>query len=96
MLTLASAAGPLQAKFVRLKKEDAHLMALFSFGYPGGTTADWTQEGYKVALGPRGAGGVVFTVSCQATDQEPQVGLQHLTEIMQVAYPAATSFWKKK
>ena len=96
VMTLQSAAGPLQAKMVRLKKDEMYLLAMFSFGYPGGTTADWTQEGYKVALGRRGEGGVVFTVSTQAAGQEPEAAVKHLSELMQVAYPAAIAFWNKK
>ena len=96
VLTVPSSAGPLQAKLIRLKKGDLYLLALFCFGYPGGTTADWTQEGYKVALGPRGAGGIVFTLSTVIATTDPEAAGKHLTEIMQVAYPAAASFWGKK
>jgi EpsI family protein len=95
VITLTSSAGPLRAKLIRLKKGDLFLLALFSFAYYGGTTADWTEEGLRVALGPRGAGGVVFTLSTPVSEAAPATAHQRLMEIMQVAYPAAISFWKK-
>ncbi|NLO73924.1 MAG: EpsI family protein [candidate division WS1 bacterium] len=94
-ITLPSSAGPLRAKLIRLKKNDLFLLALFSFAYYGGTTADWTAEGLRVALGPRGAGGVVFTLSTPVAESAPETAYHRLTKIMQVAYPAAISFWKK-
>ena len=96
VLTVASSAGPLQAKLIRSRKDDQHLLALFSFAYYGGTTADWTQEGYKVALGPRGAGGVLFSLSTPLESSDPAPGTARLTEVLQVAYPAAIAFWGKK
>jgi hypothetical protein len=96
VVTVASPARPLEAKFLRLKKDKLNLMALYSFAYLGGTTADWEKEGYRVALGPRGAGGVVFALSTAIDASGSSAAADRLIPIMQVAYPAALSFWKKK
>jgi EpsI family protein len=85
-------AQPLQARLLRLHKGDQTLLALFSFAYKGGTTPDWAWMGLRVALGPKGAGGLVFTLS---TLEKPnaQAARARIEQIFAAAYPKAVEFW---
>jgi hypothetical protein len=83
---------PLHARLLRVRKDQHELLSLFSFAYPGGTTADWATMGVKVALGPRGAGGLVFTLSTPLQD-DSHAALQRLGLLFANAYPAAIGFW---
>lgn len=82
-------AEPLHARLLRVRKGEQERLAVFSFAYAGGTTADWAQMTIRVALGRRGAGGLVFTLS---TPSDPGA-LARLGEIYAAAYPEAIRFW---
>jgi hypothetical protein len=86
-----ASAEPLHARLLRVRKGDQERLAAFSFAYQGGTTADWALMTLRVALGPRGAGGLVFTLS---TPNDPGA-LARLGEIYAAAYPAAIGFWNQ-
>lgn len=83
---------PLKARLIRLHKDDHWLLALFSFAYYGGTTSNWAEEGYRVAFGPRGAGGLVITLN---TPVQPNLraAAERISHIFVETYPAAISFW---
>lgn len=83
---------PLKARLIRLHKDDQWLLALFSFAYYGGTTSNWAEEGYRVAFGPRGAGGLVITLN---TPIQPDLraATRRISRIFGETYPAAISFW---
>ena len=89
----AEGGEPLHARLLHVRKGEHERLALFSFAYPGGTTADWSTMGVKVALGPRGAGGLVFTLSTDLQG-DPTAALRRLDTIFASAYPAAIGFWK--
>ncbi len=80
---------PLHARLLRVRKGEQERLAVFSFAYAGGTTADWAQMTIRVALGRRGAGGLVFTLS---TPSDPGA-LARIGEIYAAAYPEAIRFW---
>jgi EpsI family protein len=82
----------LHTRLLRVRRGDRERLALFSFAYPGGTTADWSTMGVKVALGPRGAGGLVFTLSTDLGG-DYEAALKRLDLILATAYPPAIAFW---
>ena len=88
----ATGGEPLHARIVRVRKEGQERLALFSFAYAGGTTADWTLMPVKVALAPRGAGCLVFTLYTPL-QPDPAGALGRLQAIFAATYPAAISFW---
>ncbi|HEY3398165.1 MAG TPA: exosortase-associated EpsI family protein [Armatimonadota bacterium] len=85
----------LHARLLRLHKDDKWLMAMFSFAYQGGTTSDWSDEGMKVARGPRGAGGLVFTLSTPLDPRDPQASVKRIGTVFATAYPGAIAFWNQ-
>lgn len=87
----SGSAEPLHARLLRVRKGEQERLAVFSFAYAGGTTADWAQMTIRVALGRRGAGGLVFTLS---TPSDPEA-LARLGQIYAAAYPAAIRFWEE-
>ena len=89
----AQAGGePLHARLLRVKKDDQERLAIFSFAYKGGNTADWATLPFRVMLGPPGAGGLVFTLSTPALP-DSSAALERLAEIFAAAYPPAVAFW---
>jgi len=85
---------PLRGRLVRAHKGEAWLLVLYSFGYYGGTTADWTEMASKVTAGPRGAGGLVFTLSTPVLPNLAEAE-QRLAEVLAGAYPGAIAFWRQ-
>jgi hypothetical protein len=85
--------GPLNAKLTRMEKDEHQILVLFSFAYYGGTTSNWEQMGYKIALGPRGAGGVLFTLATPLESADTTAAVNRLYTILGAAYPAAINFW---
>ncbi len=84
----------LQARLLRVRKQDQERLAVFSFAYKGGNTADWATLPFRIMLGPPGAGGLVFTLSTSATP-DAEAALQRLAEIFAAAYPPAVAFWEQ-
>lgn len=84
--------GPLRVKIIQLQKDRERLLALYSFAYYGGTTADWAQMSRKVVLGPRGAGGLLYTLNTPVTKADSEAG-QRLEAILTATYPPALAFW---
>ena len=87
--------GPLNVKLMELQKDQERMLALYSFAYYGGTTADWAQMSWKVVLGPRGAGGLLFTLNTPITKKGPEAG-ERLQAVLEGTYPPALGFWYKQ
>ncbi len=83
---------PLEARLLHVRKNEVELLAMFSFCHPGGTTGDWAKQGWKVATGPRGAGGLIISLSTPATN-DLQPARQRLVWFLQQVYPHAVQFW---
>lgn len=84
--------GPLHARLLRVHKNEVELLAMFTFCHPGGTTGDWSKQGWKVATGPPGAGGLVISLSTPTGGQLAQAR-QRLGQLLQQVYPYAVAFW---
>jgi len=88
----SSTSAPLEARLLRVQKDETELLAMFSFCHPGGTTGDWAMQGWKVATGPRGAGGLVISLST-LTGGDLLAARQRLVWFLQQVYPHAVKFW---
>jgi len=84
--------GPIQARLLRVTKNDQHQLAAFAFCHPGGTTSSWTYQGWKVFVGPRGAGGVIIILNTEPTP-DLEAAKQRLKQFLRTVYPHAVSFW---
>ena len=84
--------APLEARLLRVKKNGTELLAMFTFCHPGGTTGDWVQQGWRLMRGPRGAGGVVISLSTPARP-DLTAARQGLTWFLGQIYPFAVAFW---
>lgn len=84
--------GPIHGRLLRVRKNDHRRLAMFAFCHPEGTTSDWTVQGWKVATGPRGAGGVIIILNTELTPTL-SAGQQRLKQLMREVYPYAVSFW---
>jgi len=84
--------APLQARLLRVRKSKIELLAMFTFCYPGGTTGQWAEQGWKVATGPRGAGGIVISL-IMPTGGNLAEARQRLKWFLQQVYPHAVKFW---
>ena len=83
---------PLEARLLHVRKNEVELLAMFSFCHPGGTTGDWARQGWQVATGPRGAGGLVITLGTPIGAELPEAR-QRLMWFLQQVYPDAVKFW---
>ncbi len=83
---------PLHARLLRVHKNEVELLAMFTFCHPGGTTGDWAEQGWKVATGPPGAGGLVISLSTLTEDDLAQAR-ERLIGLLQQVYPYAVAFW---
>jgi hypothetical protein len=77
-------------------KEGLKLVALFVFAYPGGATTDWSKYAFNVALGPRGAGGLIIIANSVVENGDVEGATRDLTELVGTLYPEAVSFWGAK
>ncbi len=84
--------GPIHARLLRVTKNDQYRLAAFAFCHPGGTTSNWTYQGWKVFTGPRGAGGVIIILNTEPTP-DLAAGQQRLKQFLATTYPHAVSFW---
>ncbi len=75
------------------RKQGKELVSVFVFAYPGGTTSDWTRYAMKVALGPRGAGGLIIISQTAVEGGKVQRAAADLTRLVAGIYPAAVAFW---
>jgi hypothetical protein len=85
--------GPLHARVLDTHKGDAHLLAMFAYARPGGTTSDWTTHVLKVATGPRGAGGMIIILQTPIQGNDAQAAEALLSETLCSIYPSAVEFW---
>lgn len=85
--------GPLQARLLDATKGDARELALFVYARPRGTTADWTEQGLRVATGPPGAGGLIVTLRARVGGGDVSADEKALAEFMTAIYPKAVAFW---
>ena len=85
--------GPLHARVLEATKGDAHELALFVYARPGGTTSDWTTHGWKVATGPRGAGGMIIILQSPITKRDVKGAQDAMKQLLAAIYPKAVSFW---
>ena len=83
---------PIQGRLLRVMKDERQQLAMFSFCHLGGTTSDWTKQGWQVATGPRGAGGVIIILNTEPTPGQA-AGRQRLKQFLAEVYPYAVSFW---
>jgi hypothetical protein len=86
--------GPLEVRVLEATKEKERQLAVYCYARPNGTTADWTAHGWKVATGPRGAGGMIVTLrtNMEARD-DAAVAQKALTDLLATIYPRAVAFW---
>ncbi len=84
--------APIEARLLRVIKNEQQRLAVFSFCHLGGTTSDWTKQGWQVATGPRGAGGVIIILNTDSTPDRP-TAQQRLKQFLAEVYPYAVSFW---
>lgn len=85
--------GPIQVQVLDVTKDERRLIAMFSYARPGGTTSDWTVHGWKVATGPRGAGGMIISLQSAVPDGDARAVEDTLARFMAEVYPGAVSFW---
>jgi EpsI family protein len=88
-----SQAEPLQARAVVATKEGHAEQALFLYAYPGGTTSDWTREGWMVATGRTGAGGLVIILTTEAVGAKTDEARGNLAALLSELYEPTVSFW---
>ncbi len=84
--------GPIHARLLRVVKDDQRQVALFAFCHPGGTTSNWIYQGWKVLIGPRGAGGVIIILNSEPTPNL-EAAKQRLKQFLAAVYPHAVGFW---
>ncbi len=84
--------APVEGRLLRVMKNEQQRLAMFSFCHPGGTTSDWTKQGWKVATGPRGAGGVIIILNTEPIPTR-SAAQQRLKQFLAEVYPYAVSFW---
>jgi hypothetical protein len=85
--------GPLNAKLMRVERDNDAALVLFVFAHKGGTEADWTRHSWAVATGPPGAGGLSLMITAAARPgKEEEVG-RRLRDLMSAIYPSAVKFW---
>jgi len=86
--------GPLNVRVLDATKDKDRELAMYVYARPGATTADWTAHGWKVATGPRGAGGMIVTLRSRvAPGEDDQRVEQEMKKLLVAVYPKAVSFW---
>lgn len=85
--------GPLNAKLMRVERDNDALLVLFVFAHRGGTEADWTQHCWAVASGPPGAGGLSLMITAAVRSGKEQEVERRLQDLMSAIYPSAVGFW---
>lgn len=83
---------PIQARLLRVTKDDRYQLTAFCFCHPGGTTSSWIYQGWKVLIGPRGAGGVIIILNTELTPNLA-TAQQRLERFLAAVYPHAVGFW---
>ncbi len=84
--------GPVHARLLRAVKNDQYHLAAFAFCHPGGSTSNWIYQGWKVLIGPRGAGGVIIIINSEPTPNL-EAAQQRIKQFLAAVYPHAVSFW---
>ena len=90
-------AEPLHAHFLYATKSGHGECALFLYAHPGGTTADWARQGWVVATGRPGAGGLVLIATTKVgpqSDEQTIVGARtRLADLVTAVYGPVVGFW---
>ena len=88
-----SHSAPLNAKLMRVERDDNALLVLFVFAHKGGTEADWTQHCWAVATGSPGAGGLSLMITAGPRPGKEEEVKGRLLDFMRAVYPLAVEFW---
>ena len=89
---------PLHACFLYATKGGHGECAMFLYAHPGGTTADWARQGWVVATGRPGAGGLVLiaTTKVGTESDEPAIASARarLGDLVTTLYGPIVGFWE--
>ncbi len=87
--------GPLHVRVLEATKSTDRELAMYVYARPGATTADWTTHGFRVAMGPRGAGGMIITLRTRLAHGvgESAEAAKTLRQMLVQIYPKAVAFW---
>jgi len=85
--------GPIHARAVFAEKGDRREVSLFVYARPGDTTSSWATHGAKVAVGPRGAGGMIIILRTLPKTDDLDAEIKPLTRMLAALYSKSVSFW---
>lgn len=87
--------GPLHAEILVLSQGHRYLAVTYLYAYPGGTTASWVEQCYKVTRGGTEKGGIVviFQALCNLADVNKMLAAE--AELLRALYPYLVEVWYK-
>lgn len=85
--------GPLHAEKLVVKQADRHLLVLYLYAHPGGTTANWVQQCLEVAKSGAASGGIVLIVNAEFTPQTESRAEADARELIGLLYPYLVKHW---
>lgn len=88
------AGAPIRARSIHCARGKAELVAVFVFAYPGGSTGSWPAYATAVAMGPRGAGGLIINTQTATLGSDVPAATEALGRLVAATYPYASAIWK--
>lgn len=85
--------GPLQTRQVYAVKGRMQQVMLLVYARPGATTTNWTMHALHMAVGSRGAGGVIIMLTRRVHGGDYRLETAILRRILKAIYPHIVSFW---
>ncbi|MCX7598154.1 MAG: EpsI family protein [Armatimonadetes bacterium] len=85
--------GPLHAEKLVVKQADRHLLVLYLYAHPGGTTASWVQQCLKVTSSRGASGGIVLIVNAEFTPQTESKVEADARQLVSLIYPYLVKHW---
>lgn len=82
-----------QINRLHVSKDGTEMLVWYVLAYVGGTTANWTTMGLRVAIGPPGGGGMVITLTTPMDPDDPAESDRRLGKFVREIYPPLQRSW---
>ncbi|MBC7288014.1 MAG: EpsI family protein [Armatimonadetes bacterium] len=85
--------GPLNAEVFVAKQGKKYAVVTYLYAYPGGTTANWVEQCYRVTAAGARRGGIVFIAEAEAGLSEARQAQEAEAELIRGLYSDAVRVW---